>query len=86
MGTQFFYTDLSDQPSTPLSATKVRLALLDLLRYASKGGIEENGEAHMQDIALLFDQLINLVAAAETLHQASGAPLDNNRQKGEAHE
>lgn len=61
MGTQFFYPNPTNP--TPLSTTKVRLASLNLMRYAAKGGMEEKGEAYVQDIALLFDQLINLVAA-----------------------
>jgi hypothetical protein len=63
--------------------------LWTIFRLAVKGGLEERGEAYVQEIALLFDQLIDLVAAAHTLHQAGGAFPSNDLltgQEGEGHE
>ncbi|GAA4326180.1 hypothetical protein GCM10023149_28840 [Mucilaginibacter gynuensis] len=47
--------------------------LWDIFRLAVKGGLEDKGTAYVQEVALLFDQLISLVAAANALHQESGA-------------
>ncbi|QHS56553.1 hypothetical protein GWR56_13750 [Mucilaginibacter sp. 14171R-50] len=52
------------------------------------GEIKIKGKYFCQEIALLFDQLIDLVAAASTLHQAGGAlnPDLSTGQEGEGHE
>ncbi|MFD0764529.1 hypothetical protein ACFQZI_06670 [Mucilaginibacter lutimaris] len=42
------------------------------------------GEVTDEEVALFFDQLTDLVAAAYILHQANGAL--NNQQEGEEHE
>ncbi|RFZ92872.1 hypothetical protein D0C36_15895 [Mucilaginibacter conchicola] len=74
MGTRFFCPDLIAELLPGCSSAELRVELLELLRYASKGGIEEKGDACIQNIALLFDQLIALVAALEAMQRGGGAP------------